>query len=105
MARPSTCAASADTTHSRRRADYDAVILGASIHAGHRQRALARWAEQHHTALGLVPSAFFSVCLTAADDTQESRAATRGYLDDFFEAAGWTPARTTTFAGALQYHE
>jgi menaquinone-dependent protoporphyrinogen IX oxidase len=31
------------------------------------------------------PSAFFSVCLSAADDTEESRAATRGYIDDFVE--------------------
>jgi len=84
---------------------YDAVILGASIHAGHHQRALVKWAEQHHTALGLTPSAFFSVCLTAADDTEESHAATRGYLDDFVEHTGWTPGRTMTFAGALQYRE
>ena len=86
-------------------ADCDAVILGASIHAGHHQRALVKWAEQHHTALGLTPSAFFSVCLTAADDTEESHAATRGYLDDFVEHTGWTPGRTITFAGALQYRE
>jgi menaquinone-dependent protoporphyrinogen oxidase len=85
--------------------DYDAVILGASIHVGHHQRALVKWAEQHHTALGLTPSAFFSVCLTAADDTEESRAATRGYLDDFVERTGWTPRESTTFAGALQYRE
>ena len=85
--------------------DYDAVILGASIHAGHHQRALLRWAEQHHTSLAVTPSAFFSVCLTAADDDDESRAATRGYLDDFVERTGWTPSRSTTFAGALQYRE
>jgi len=85
--------------------DYDAVILGASIHAGHHQRALLKWAEQHHTALAMAPSAFFSVCLTAADDDEESRAATRGYLDDFVERTGWTPSRSTTFAGALQYRE
>jgi menaquinone-dependent protoporphyrinogen oxidase len=86
-------------------ADYDAVILGASIHAGHHQRALVKWAEQHHTALGLIPSAFFSVCLTAADDTEESRAATRGYLDDFVEQTDWTPEQSATFAGAVQYRE
>jgi menaquinone-dependent protoporphyrinogen oxidase len=85
--------------------DYDAVIVGASIHAGHHQRALVKWAERHHTALGLTPSAFFSVCLTAADDTDESRAATRGYLDDFVEHTGWTPSESTTFAGAVQYRE
>jgi menaquinone-dependent protoporphyrinogen oxidase len=85
--------------------DYDAIILGGSVHAGHHQRGLIKWAERHHTALALKPSAFFSVCLTAADDTEESRAATRGYLDDFVERTGWTPERSTTFAGALQYRE
>lgn len=85
--------------------DYDAVILGASIHAGHHQRALVKWAERHHTALGLMPSAFFSVCLTAADDTEESRAVTGGYLEDFVEHTGWTPGRSATFAGAVQYRE
>jgi menaquinone-dependent protoporphyrinogen oxidase len=84
---------------------YDAVVLGASIHGDHHQRALVKWAEQHHTALGVTPSAFFSVCLTAADDTDEARAATRGYLDDFVERTGWTPGRSVTFAGALQYRE
>ena len=85
--------------------DYDAVVLGASIHAGHHQRALVKWAEQHHTALDQHPSAFFSVSLTAADDAEEARAATRGYVDDFVEKTGWTPSRSATFAGALQYRE
>ena len=70
---------------------FDAVVVGASIHAGHHQDAAVRWAERHHAALATVPSAFFSVCLTAADDTEESRTATLGYLDDFVERSGWTP--------------
>ncbi len=85
--------------------DYDAVVLGASIHAGHHQRALVKWAERHRTDLGLAPSAFFSVSLTAADDTDEARAATRGYVDDFVGQTGWTPDHSTTFAGAVQYRE
>jgi menaquinone-dependent protoporphyrinogen oxidase len=85
--------------------DYDAVILGASIHAGHHQRALVKWAEQQHTALDRRPSAFFSVSLTAADDTEEAHAATQGYLDDFVEQTDWTPDRSATFAGAVQYRE
>jgi menaquinone-dependent protoporphyrinogen oxidase len=85
--------------------DYDAVILGASIHAGHHQHALVKWAKGHHVALGAIPSAFFSVCLTAADDTEESRVATQAYVDDFVEQTGWTPGRCATFAGALQYRE
>ena len=104
-ARPSTSTSSTANKPQPAPADYDAVILGASIHAGHHQRALVKWAERHHTALDLNPSAFFSVCLTAADDAEEARAATRGYLDDFVEQTGWTPSRTATFAGALQYRE
>lgn len=85
--------------------DYDVVIVGASIHAGHHQKELLEWAEQHATLLNMVRSAFFSVCLSAAEDTGESRQVTRDYLDDFEERTGWTPRRRTTFAGALQYRE
>ena len=85
--------------------DYDAVIAGGSIHAGHHQRGLIDWVSRHRVALDTVPSAFFTVCLTAADDTEESRTATREYLDDFVERTGWTPGRSATFAGALQYRE
>jgi menaquinone-dependent protoporphyrinogen oxidase len=85
--------------------DYDAVIVGGSIHAGHHQRVLVDWVKLHRTGLDMRPSAFFTVCLTAADDTYESREATRAYLDDFVEQTGWTPRNSTTFAGSLQYRE
>jgi menaquinone-dependent protoporphyrinogen oxidase len=84
---------------------YDAVVAGGSVHAGHHQRELVGWAKRHRAALATLPSAFFSVCLTAADTTEESRAATRAYVDEFVERTGWTPDRSTTFAGALQYRE
>jgi menaquinone-dependent protoporphyrinogen oxidase len=86
-------------------AGYDAAIVGASIHAGHHQRAVVEWAQRHRTELAALPAAFFSVCLTAADDTAESRAATARYRDEFAAATGWTPQRAVTFAGALQYRE
>ncbi len=85
--------------------EYDVVIAGASIHGGHHQEELVRWARGHGTSLNMRPSAFFSVCLTAADDTDEARADTHDYLDDFEERTGWTPSLRTTFAGALQYRE
>ena len=84
---------------------YDAVVVGASIHAGHHQRVVVEWAERHRAELAALPAAFFSVCLTAADDTAESRAATARYRDEFAAATGWTPERAVTFAGALQYRE
>src|SRR5689334_17751254 len=48
--------------------DYDGVIVGASIHAGHHQREIVDWAKQHQVTLSDMPSAFFSVCLAVADD-------------------------------------
>jgi menaquinone-dependent protoporphyrinogen oxidase len=84
---------------------HDAVVVGASIHNGHHQSDLVEWAKRHSASLTLRPSAFFSVCLTAAEDSDESRQATRDYLDDFEERTGWTPRVRTTFAGALQYRE
>ena len=46
-----------------------------------------------------------SVCLAAADDTDEARRATRDYIDDMQDDTGWTPTSSTTVAGALQYRE
>lgn len=85
--------------------DYDAVIVGASIHMSHHQREVVDWAKHHAITLSDMPSAFFSVCLSAADDTDESREATRKYVDDFMDETGWMPRETATFAGALQYLE
>ena len=84
---------------------YDAVVVGASIHAGHHQKAVLEWARDHAVALNGLPSAFFSVCLTAADDTDEARATSQAYIAQTLEATGWTPRLTRTFAGALQYRE
>ncbi len=84
---------------------YAAAVVGASIHAGHHQREIVDWARRHATSLGTIPSAFFSVSLSAADDTDEARATARKYVDDLVEETGWTPRRTASFAGALQYLE
>lgn len=85
--------------------DHDVVVGGASVHAGHHQRSLTAWARRHAAGLAGMPSAFFSVSLTAAEQTAESGATTRGYLDQFLEETGWTPDLTVCFAGALQYRE
>jgi menaquinone-dependent protoporphyrinogen oxidase len=84
---------------------YDAVIVGASVHGGHYQHDVRSWVKRHALGLQAMPTAFFSVCLTAADDTDESRESTRKYIDDFLDETGWTPREAVTFAGALQYLE
>ena len=84
---------------------FDAVVVGASVHAGHHQRDVVDWAKAHAATLNGMPAAFFSVSLSAAEDTDESREDNRKYLDDFTERTGWTPAETAVIAGALQYRE
>jgi menaquinone-dependent protoporphyrinogen oxidase len=85
--------------------ELDGVVVGASVHTGHHQRAIVDWITEHHTSLTMRPSAFFSVSLTAADDTDEARATTRSLIDDVLDASGWIPTTTASFAGALQFRE
>jgi menaquinone-dependent protoporphyrinogen oxidase len=84
---------------------YDAVVVGASIHAGKHQRRVVEWARRNAAALNAMPSAFFSVSLTAAEGTAEAASTVRRLVDEFTEATGWRPDLTRTFAGALQYRE
>ncbi len=85
--------------------DYDGVIVAASVHEGKHQAAILDWLKHHAASLNGMPTAFASVCLAAADDTDEARAATREYIDDMEDDTGWTPTRSITVAGALQYRE
>jgi menaquinone-dependent protoporphyrinogen oxidase len=86
-------------------ARFDAVVVGASVHAGRHQRAVVDWIAEHRASLSARPSAFFSVSLTAADDTDEARATTRRLIDDVLDATGWVPTSRASFAGALQFRE
>lgn len=84
---------------------YDAAIIGASVHGGHHQKEMVEWIAHHHTSLGAMPSGFFSVSMTAADDTDEARESTRSMIDDVLDATGWIPRAVASFAGALQFEE
>lgn len=84
---------------------YDVVVVGASVHAGHHQREVARWLRRRATRLNAMPSALFSVSLNAAEDSDEGREAARGYVDDLLDDTGWQPRRVARVAGAVQYLE
>jgi menaquinone-dependent protoporphyrinogen oxidase len=51
---------------------YEAVIVGASIHMGEHEEYVRDFAKRNHEALERMPSAFFSVSLTAREDTDEA---------------------------------
>ena len=83
--------------------DADAVIVGGPIHAGRHKRELVAWAREHRDRLSGMPNGFFTVCLTAAEDTAEARETSAGYVQEFREQSGWDPARTAVFAGRLAW--
>ncbi len=84
-------------------ADYDGVVVGASIHMGHHQKYMINFAKRHGDELANKFSAFFSVCLTAKSDTPEDKAQVEQYVEDYMDACGWQPDQIGVFAGALLY--
>ncbi len=83
-------------------AEYDAVIVGASIHYGAHPRALRSMLLRHRAILAARPSAFFSVSLSGGGPGAKPAAAQR-YLDTLLRQTRWQPALTASFGGALQY--
>lgn len=85
--------------------DHDLIVVAGSVHGGLHQKELVQWAQRHHTTLETRPSAFVSVSLTAAEDTEEAHETTERYVDEFADDTGWGPPRVLLVAGALQYQE
>jgi menaquinone-dependent protoporphyrinogen oxidase len=83
--------------------EYDAMIVGASIHMSKHEDYVRHFVEQNREPLERVPSAFFSVSLTAREHTDEARTQTEGYVEKLVEETGWQPDMVGIFAGALRY--
>jgi menaquinone-dependent protoporphyrinogen oxidase len=83
---------------------YGAVVLGTAIRAGRVHPDALAFAGAHREALGNMPVAYFVVCLTMGEDTEENRRAVRAYLDPVREKAPQVqPVDVGLFAGALSY--
>lgn len=81
---------------------YRAVVLGTGIRAGQVYQEAATFVETHQQALSQVPVAYFVVCSTMEEDTEESRATASGYLDQLREKAPAVEAVDKgLFAGAV----
>lgn len=86
-------------------ADYNAVIVAASVHAGSYQRGVLHWVQRHHAALALRPTAFVSVCLAVVKRTPKVDADIRDMMRRFFAMTEWQPGETKAVAGALKYRQ
>jgi menaquinone-dependent protoporphyrinogen oxidase len=85
--------------------EYDAVLVGASIHGGKHQSAVRMFVTTYRGDLTTRPTAFFQVCLTATRPDEEGQAEAAGYVTTFVEDTGWRPDRIAIFGGALRYSE
>jgi len=78
---------------------YDAVIIGSAIRAGKWLPEATKFVEKHRDALGQVPVAYFTVCLTLSEDTEENRREVAAYLDPVREIV--QPVDVGLFAGVM----
>lgn len=85
--------------------NYDAAILGGSIHSGKYPGHLKKFVTTYRDWLNKVPSAFFTVCMAINSQQTESQQAAVKYGTDFLAQTGWQPTLTATFAGAVRYTE
>ncbi|XBS69587.1 menaquinone-dependent protoporphyrinogen IX dehydrogenase [Acerihabitans sp. KWT182] len=81
---------------------YDGVIIGAAIRYGHYAVELHDFIRRHLDWLNGLPSAFFSVNLTARKPDKRTPD-TNAYTRKFLAATPWRPNRCAVFAGALRY--
>jgi len=83
--------------------EYDAVVVGASIHVGKHQDEVRNFVTEYRDVLSGMPTAFFQVSLSSANEEKREEAA--GYVETFLTETGWHPDRIGQFGGALRFSE
>lgn len=81
------------------------ALVGASLHAGRHQKSAARFVHAHAADLNAVPSAFFSVSLSAASNHRHEVEEAERIARAFPAAHGWRPSIVLSVAGRLAYRE
>ncbi|TRZ46104.1 menaquinone-dependent protoporphyrinogen IX dehydrogenase [Robertkochia solimangrovi] len=85
--------------------DFEAVLIGASIHIGHYQSGVTHYIKKHVTALNKMPGAFFSVCLAIVSTLEEEHKEAVRIANEYLKDTGWNPMLVEHIAGALKYTE
>jgi len=90
----------------------DAVILAASVHAGHHEKEMVNFVKLHRDELNRIPTSFISVTLSqagyqrcACDVAKRDEFARdiASVIDQFFLETGWEADCVKPVAGALVY--
>lgn len=83
-------------------AQFDAVVVGASVRYGKHRPNVVEFIDRHRTELETKPCAFFSVNVVARKAGKDSPA-TNPYVQAFLRKSGWTPSLLGVFAGRINY--
>jgi menaquinone-dependent protoporphyrinogen oxidase len=83
-------------------ADYDQIVIGASIRYGKHQPAVYKFIEQNRALLDEQKTAFFSVNVVARKP-EKNTPDTNPYIQKFLELSGWAPDILAVFAGKINY--
>lgn len=83
-------------------ADYDTVVLGASIRYGKHRPNVVDFVTAHRSVLQHKHTAFFSVNLVARKP-EKNTAQTNSYVQKFLAQVQWQPTLADVFAGQLDY--
>jgi menaquinone-dependent protoporphyrinogen oxidase len=79
------------------------VVIGASVHIGRHQRAVNTFLRAHAKELNAIPSAFFSVSLSAASVNEDEVHAAEAIAAALPARYGWKPKTIVSLAGRLAY--
>ena len=81
---------------------YRAVVVGTGIHMGRVHRDMPAFVRKHQQALSKVSVAYFVVCLTMKEGTEENRREVEAYLDRVRQKVPEVqPVNVGLFAGAV----
>lgn len=83
-------------------ADYDRLVLGASIRYGVHDKKVIDFISTNKKELDSIKTAFFSVNLVARKP-EKNQPNTNPYVIKFFKSIDWTPTLVEVFAGKLDY--
>ena len=82
---------------------FDGVMVGASVHQGRHQSSVREFVLANKALLKQLPSAFFSVSLSAAVKDEVHQAEAKEYAETFLRETGWQPQMKASFAGAVRH--
>jgi menaquinone-dependent protoporphyrinogen oxidase len=96
---------SASLTRPLKNKGWNAAIVGGSVHQGIHQVSVRTFVQTNLSILQTLPTAFFSVSLSAAvkDDMHQEEALS--YVTSFLDDVAWQPSETACFAGAIKHGE